>query len=240
MDSTYKILDWDSQFFGYRIAAIKAVGLRPEELGNILKNANNHHVELVYCFANPSDDISNTSINNAKGLLVDEKITFFRSISDTENFTESIFIQPYNHIYPSEKLKSLALQSGIYSRFKVDPNFKNKEFENLYLEWIKKSVQKKIAEEVLVYIEDNDEKGLITLGLEEEIGSIGLLAVDEKERGKSIGRKLVQSALLYFQEKKANIVEVVTQVENKGACGFYKNIGFDVKNIVNIYHLWIS
>ena len=240
MHNNYKILDWDSQFFGYKIAAIQAIDLELNELNKIIRELKNQRIKLVYCFVNPNDEISNTSIESVSGLLVDEKITFFKRISDADNLSGSEFIKPYSLDYASEKLKSIALQSGIYSRFKIDPNFRNNEFEKLYLEWIEKSVQKEIAEEVLVYSENEDEQGLITLGLKENTGSIGLLAVDEKERGKSIGKKLVQSALLYFKEKKVDIVEVITQIGNKGACGFYKSMGFEVKSLVNIYHLWID
>jgi dTDP-4-amino-4,6-dideoxy-D-galactose acyltransferase len=240
MHNIYKILDWDSQFFGYKIAAIQAIDLELNELNKIIRELENQRIKLVYCFVNPNDEISNTSIESVSGLLVDEKITFFKRISDADNFSDSEFIKPYSLDYASEKLKSVALQSGIYSRFKIDPNFRNNEFEKLYLEWIEKSVQKEIAEEVLVYSENEEEQGLITLGLKENTGSIGLLAVDEKERGKSIGKKLVQSALLYFKEKKVDIVEVITQIGNKGACGFYKSTGFEVKSLMNIYHLWID
>jgi len=236
----YNQLEWDSRFFGYKITAIRTQNLELNELNKIIRELGEQGYKLAYCFAGPDDIISNYSLQSASGLPVDEKITFFIRINEADNFTASPFIKSYNLGYTSEKLKSLALQSGIYSRFKTDPNFQNAEYDKLYMEWIEKSVKREIADEVLVYSENEDEKGLITLGFKENSGSIGLLAVDEKERGKSIGRKLVQSALLYFREKKVNIVEVVTQSKNKGACEFYKSMGFEVKSIVNIYHLWIS
>ena len=236
----YHQLDWDSQFFGYKIAAIRAQNLEFIALKNTVGELAEQGYKLAYCFARPDDEISNSSMLSASGLLVDEKITFFTRINEEDNFTISPFIKSYYQDYASEKLKSLALQSGVYSRFKTDPNFHNAEYEKLYLTWIEKSVKKEIADEVLVYCEDEDEKGLITLEFKANSGSIGLLAVDEKERGKSIGKKLVHSAMLYFREKKVNIVEVVTQGKNTGACGFYKSMGFDVKSVVNIYHLWIS
>lgn len=239
MQTNYKILNWDSQFFGYKIASIQAKNLKLEDLEEIMTRLRDQNVKLAYCFADPADELSNSSFESFSGLLVDKKVTFFKKISETDSFEGSQFIKPFNRDYASDKLKSIALQSGIYSRFNVDPNFTNREFEKLYLEWINKSIQKEIAREVLVYYENNDEKGLITLGFKDNSGSIGLLAVDEKERGKSIGKKLVQSALLYFKEKNANIVEVVTQIENKGACSFYESLGFEVKSCVNIYHLWI-
>jgi dTDP-4-amino-4,6-dideoxy-D-galactose acyltransferase len=240
MQNNYKILNWDSQFFGYKIAAIQANNLKLEDLKKIITKLKSQNVKLTYCFADPADELSNFSFKSVSGLLVDKKVTFFKEISETDNITGSQYIKSYNRDYVSDKLKSIALQSGKYSRFNVDPNFKNREFEKLYIEWISKSVQKEIANEVLVYYENGDEKGLITLGLKDNYGSIGLLAVDEKERGKSIGKKLVHSALKYFKKKKANTVEVVTQIENKGACGFYESLGFEVKSLVNIYHLWIN
>ena len=240
MGKIFKILEWDSKFFGYKIASIRDSDLKLKELDIIMKELKLQGVRLAYCFVSPEDEISNSNLKKVSGLLVDEKITFSIRITETDIYTGSNFIKPYNLNYTSEKLKSIALQSGIYSRFKVDSNFRNNEYERLYTEWIDKSVQREIAEEVLVYLENEDEKGLIALGLRGNTGSIGLLAVDNAERGKSIGKKLVHSALIYFKEKGVNIVEVVTQAENKGACGFYRSLGFEVKSIVNIYHLWIS
>jgi dTDP-4-amino-4,6-dideoxy-D-galactose acyltransferase len=242
MGNGFKILDWDSKFFGYKIASIKPSELKLSELKKIVNELKPLGVKLVYCFVSPEDEKSNTHLRKFCGLPVDEKITFSTRISGTEIYMGSSFIKPYDLNYASEKLKSIALQSGIYSRFKIDPKFKNNEYEKLYTEWIERSIRREIAVEVLVYREDEDrdEKGMITLGLEENTGSIGLLAVDSEERGKSIGKKLVQSAFIYFREKRVNIVEVVTQAHNKGACGFYRSMGFEVKSIVNIYHLWIN
>jgi dTDP-4-amino-4,6-dideoxy-D-galactose acyltransferase len=240
MYNVCNILEWDSQFFGYKIGAIHTQNLKLDELDKIIRELKEQDYRLAYCFANPDDEISNSSLKSVSRLLVDQKVTFSIGIDEVNNFTRCTYIKPFNLKFATEKLKSLALQSGIYSRYRIDPNFTNNEFEKLYIEWIEKSVKKVIAKEVLVYYENEDEKGLITLGLKNNIGSIGLLVVDEKERGKSIGKKLVQEALLYFKENKIDIVEVVTQLDNKSACGFYKSMGFETKSIVNIYHLWIN
>jgi dTDP-4-amino-4,6-dideoxy-D-galactose acyltransferase len=63
--------------------------------------------------------------------------------------------------------------------------------------------------------------------------------VDENQRGKAIGRKLVVAALEYFRDHKVTTVEVVTQKANNSACRFYESCGFKIKSILNIYHLWI-
>ncbi|MBN1187518.1 MAG: GNAT family N-acetyltransferase [Bacteroidales bacterium] len=241
MYNIYSILDWDSNFFNYKVASINTLNLTLNTLRDILKELKEKDFKLVYCFANPEDQISNSTLLDASGLLVDKKITFFMMPDEIDNLNVSYpDIIPYKLKYSTENLKSLALQSGIYSRFNIDPNFSNNEYTKLYIEWIEKSVKREIADEVLIYFENEIEKGLITLAIKDNIGTIGLLAVDMEERGKSIGKKLVQSALGYFKERKVNIVEVATQIDNKSACGFYKSLGFDVKSIVNIYHIWIS
>ncbi len=127
----------------------------------------------------------------------------------------------------------------MYSRFKIDPYFRNNEFERLYTEWIEKSVERRLANEVLIYNEGDELLGFITLALREKTGSIGLIAVDENQRGKAIGKKLIRAALAYFKDHKITTVEVVTQKANYAACRFYESCGFKIKSIVNIYHLWI-
>jgi dTDP-4-amino-4,6-dideoxy-D-galactose acyltransferase len=236
----YNLLEWDSQFFGYKIVGIKAFELELNRLNNIIKELSEKDIKLAYCFAAPEDKTSNDSFNHVSGLLVDEKITYFTRISDLRSFPISNNIIPYDLRYASEKLKSLALQSGVYSRFKIDPDFRNNEFEKLYLEWIEKSVSKILSTAVLIYKEDQEILGFVTLALHNNTGSIGLIAVDEKQRGKAIGKKLVNAALLYFKEKKITELEVVTQKANIMACRFYESCGFEIKNIVNIYHLWIK
>jgi dTDP-4-amino-4,6-dideoxy-D-galactose acyltransferase len=240
MTEDYRILDWDSQFFGYKVAFLKPVKLASDRLNEIISDLAGNDISLIYCFINPDDEISNNSMRNISGFLADEKITFFTNIGEEHNFVYSDHIEPYKLNYTSDKLKLLALQSGIYSRFKVDPDFKNDEYRKLYLEWIEKSVKKLISTEILVYYKNNDEKGFVTLDIKEDRGTIGLIAVDELERGNSIGRELMNAALYFFKANKVNSVEVVTQKANIVACRFYKSLGFEVKSIENVYHIWIK
>ena len=161
-------------------------------------------------------------------------------LTEESNFVFSDLIRPYKLNYSSDKLKILALQSGLYSRFKIDLRFDNGEFQKLYSEWIEKSVKKIISKEILVYYKQNDEKGFVTLDIKAGIGSIGLIAVDELERGNSIGKELMNAALYFFKNQNVNNIEVVTQKANVIACKFYKSLGFEVKSIENIYHIWIK
>jgi dTDP-4-amino-4,6-dideoxy-D-galactose acyltransferase len=234
----YRLLEWDTRFFGYKIASIEPINIGLSELGAIIKDLRDNNFALAYCFINPKDSVSVDSITQVSGLLADEKITYSINLNPDQSIVSENVI-PYDSESPTEQLKTLTLQSGVYSRFNIDPDFRNNEFNNLYLEWIDKSVSGKIADEVLVYKEGDEIQGFITLKIGNIAGSIGLIAVDEKHRGKSIGKKLLNSAFNYFRENGIRKVEVVTQKANLGACRFYEASGFEVYNIVNVYHLWI-
>lgn len=239
MGNDFRLLEWDSSFFGYKIAALHPSGLSSDELKRMVDDLFKGDFKLAYCFINPEDEASIKSLLNASAILADEKITYFNNdLREDSNFSTTN-IKPFSLTLPTEKLRDLALQSGLFSRFKIDGNFHNQEYEKLYSEWILKSVNKTLADETLVYYDENDENGFITLSVKGNIGSIGLIAVDEKVRGKAIGKKLINAAIGYFLEKDVTEVEVVTQKANKPACFFYESMGFKIKNITNIYHLWI-
>ena len=236
----YYLLEWDTGFFGYKIAGIKIFGLGLARLNKIIAGLRENNFKLAYCFADPEDRISNDSFRQVNGYLADEKVTYSAPIKDGNIIPGCDNIIPYDLNYASEQLKSLALQSGIYSRFRTDPGFRNNEFEKLYFEWIEKSVNKTLSSEVLIYKEDKEILGFVSLMIHNNIGAIGLIAVDENQRGKAIGKKLVNAAFAYFNDRKIIEIEVVTQKANDMACRFYKSCGFEIKSTVNIYHLWIK
>ena len=140
----YKILEWDSSFFGFKVALISSL---PHELSELLKKLTEEDVKLVYLFMPSKDQKANKIAEENGGTLVDEKIKFCKQIKkaellpiDTDHIKSYIF-HPLN-----EKLISLALQSGIYSRYRLDSHFPEGTFEKLYKEWIEKSLAKKIAD----------------------------------------------------------------------------------------------
>jgi dTDP-4-amino-4,6-dideoxy-D-galactose acyltransferase len=236
----YKFLEWDTQHFGYKIASVHPDAIMLAELKLLTDELKSNDFRLAYFFVNPLDEISNDVLQSVSAFMADEKVTFGIHLDQDSIYEISPSIMPYKLGYTSEKIKNLALQSGIYSRFKLDKNFVADEYVKLYTEWIDKSVKKIIADEALIYYKNEEEMGLVTLAINKSKGSIGLVAVDELERGNSIGKHLMNAALFYFKEKGITNIEVVTQKANKIACEFYRALGFEIRNVENIYHLWIK
>jgi dTDP-4-amino-4,6-dideoxy-D-galactose acyltransferase len=229
-----ELLEWDSDFFGIKTGRFflsKETGWDENELKNW---------DLVYIFVEPAD-MSNNLLLQQKGVpLVDEKITYIMNVSKVKETKDNA-----SHIYSyfsstnDEKVISIGIQSGIYSRFNIDPNFSKAKFKELYAMWMKKSINREIANEVVVYTtEENEIAGVITLGEKNNNADIGIIAVDNNFRGQNIGKALIQEAVNYSIRKNYSSLQVVTQKNNQAACKFYERCGFTEKHVINIYHYW--
>lgn len=237
----FQILDWDSNFFGYKIAKANASNLKRDELKNLLSRLSHLNVRLVYWFVNPKDEASNRTAKYNNGFLADDRITYKISLSNYHpEKVDYQHLKSYLHKPLNTKLLSLALQSGFYSRYKQDKKFVHNEFTKLYTKWLERSLNGEIAKEVIVYIDNEIEKGLVTLGVKDNYGSIGLLAVDKNFRGRSIGKQLINATLVRFKKLGYRDVKVTTQKKNKIACKFYEKLGFVEENVQNVYHFWLN
>jgi dTDP-4-amino-4,6-dideoxy-D-galactose acyltransferase len=230
-------LDWDTNFFGYKIGKLHL----PQETIINTELLNSTDFDLVYIFAEQIIDEEHLKLVNAN--LYDIKIEFIQNIKtslemlpQTETIgNHEVEIKQITEL--SDNLLYLVLESGVYSRFKLDKNFKNKEFERLYRAWIEKTFIDKDGEVIGAYV-NNDLIGFVSLSLKEGVAGIGLIAVHEKARGKHIGKTLLQASYNYAQKHQSMALTVVTQQYNNLAMQFYKNNGFEFYKKNYIYHLW--
>lgn len=237
----FQILDWDSTFFGYKVVKILPPNLNQNELKNLLIKLNNLNIKLVYWFVDPDDKLSNQIAKKNGGFLADEKITYkINLLNYNPQKPDNQYLQSYLKKPLNKKVLSLALQSGFYSRYRKDKKFVHDEFIRLYTTWIERSLDGEIAKDVIVNVNNDTEEGLVTLEVKDNYGSIGLLAVDKKYRGKLIGKQLINAALVKFKSYGINKVKVSTQKKNTVACKFYEKIGFVKESVQNIYHFWLN
>jgi len=234
--NSVKRLDWDSNFFGYEI------GLLVDFENEVdLINIDQFKLIIVKSF---KDDRAN--INFFKKLkdyswsLVDVKCNYEFNIDEKsikEKIVTNEFVFEKIDLIEIEELHDLAFQSGIYSRYKIDPNFKNNEFKKLYIEWIEKSILDKNTR-TLVYRQDSTIKGFITYKKIDETITIGLFAVNENYRKQGIGKVLINYVINDAFNNGIKIIKVSTQIENENACFFYEKNNFKIYSKENIYHLW--
>lgn len=238
MKNKFEIVEWDSDFFGFKVAKINSFNSN-EEFEFIRKELKSNQVELAYIFSEPNSNID-AILKTSNVFLADEKVTFSRLIDKIKNNIDDSFIEEYRAGIVTDKMLDIAIQTSEYSRFRVDANFKNEEFKKLYYQWIKNAVENQGDGKLFVYQESNVLKGLIYLkDINDKIGSISLIGVDEGYRGEQIGTKLIEQAAFYFSKLGKKEVQVVTQKANILACNFYAKNGFEIMDTINVYHLWI-
>ena len=218
-DEIVSRLDWDSFFFEREIGFYS------------LKSKTNNFdfdkkFDLVYIFSTyplPSENFPK---------CIDKKIVYTKTI--TKQVPKDSKVAIYNGNL-NQDLIDLSIQSGIYSRFKLDKKL-SPYFEKLYTLWIKNSIENTFADFVLVYRDEDKIVGFLTLKEKETYFDIGLFAVSEKYRGKGIGTALltkVDSMIGIGKE-----VRVVTQKDNQQACRIYEKHGLSKHSLTYIYHLW--
>lgn len=234
--NTVETLEWDSQFFGYRVARIILDKEGCDIINSVFQLLKSEKFRLTYFFVPPEEKELNGFISNRGSILVDQKATFSKPTEKHDKFSNSIV--EYQEAEINETLIELVLQAGLFSRFCMDKNFKNKEYERLYVEWLTKSINKTIAFKTLVAKRDTDIIGLTTLGDKADYADIGLVAVDRNFRGQGIGYDLIQTADAIACDMEFKEIKVVTQLKNKGACRLYEKCNFHIECITNIYHYW--
>ena len=229
-----KILEWDSNFFKFKVARMNP----SENLEDELSHMKEENIKLAYFSSTNNDSKFIKRINDLGGELIVKKANLkLTKIPLTENEDKNIF--SYSHNILTKNLLDLTYQAGILSRYKLDPKFKKDDWKKMYKIWIERSLNGEIADEVLVYKENNKELGFITLKKDGGNGEIGLLAVDSNHREKHIATKLMNALFAKAIQMGLRSISVATQEENVPAMKFYAKLGFKIEEIENIFHFWL-
>ena len=238
MINTLEPLMWDTEFLGYRVGRLQPETTATSPVQALIEKARAQHYRLLYWSVAPDDTQAVATARLIGARLADRKITYAMPVTAPPVLANGI--EQVTKLTP--QLLSLALQSGHQSRYQTDPEFATDVYQRLYTRWIENSINGEIAREVLVYRPTSSaaEMGLITLGVKKGRVDIGLLAVDERVRGQSIGTRLIEAAQQRTNAWGLDTLQVVTQQSNAGACRFYEHCGFAPSSLEHIYHLWLT
>ncbi len=232
-----QLLDWDSAFFGFRIARLRQSGLTGLALSGVLEWCNRERVRCLYFLAS-AESREMIELAETNGFrMADVRITLIRELGGDAGSTTSVRTFTEADL-PS--LRAIAAVSHRDSRFYNDRGFPDERCDDLYQTWIDRSCHG-YADAVLVAESRSEPAGYVSCHLEaEETGTIGLLAVADWSRGLGLGRQLVSGALLFFKEAGCKRVRVVTQGRNCAAQRLYQNCGFRSATVELWYHRWFD
>ena len=234
------LLEWDTAFFGFPIARIVNPRAHAEELRDAAAQMRERQIPLAYWTAdNPSPEAHAQAIELG-ATLVDEKLTFVANVVNLtgHQLPAMPLVEPYHDGMSLAELKQLAIDSSKYSRFVVDPTFPQTKARALFEEWMVRSVNKVVADEVIVIRHESHIAGMVTLAHAGTRASIGLLAVAERFRGRKFGEALVRTAQQKSCDHGCSEVQVITQQANAAAQRLYYKCGFELQKTESCYHLW--
>lgn len=231
-------MEWDSEFFSYPVGRALLKEFKAEDFQELKSVLNKNNYTLIYTY--PLDEISKNTLIDLYKKPVDTKTTFEKLKNNFAEYGENQNIASYREPDQYEKMKELAFISGEFSRYKTDKNFGGNEFERLYTKWLDNSISKIIADDILVYTDNKEIKGMVTYKIKDDELTIGLIAVDVGTQGKGIGKSLMKAVENRAIENNVNKILVSTQEENISATSFYGSCGYTIKEKKEIFHIWLT
>ena len=231
-------LNWDSEFFGRRIARVTA--RRLTSIANIETWCDAHKIDCLYFLADSADQRTARLAQENGFRFVDVRVMLdvrTTNASTTGDSAAGITIQ--NAVEADiDALKALARRSHRDTRFYFDGNFPVQRCDELYETWIEKSCRG-WAKNVLVATNHGEVAGYISCHVSSAGGGqVGLMAVSEKAQGKGVGTALVVKAVRWFSGEGIDRVSVVTQGRNVGALRLYQKCGFTMRSVELWFHRW--
>jgi dTDP-4-amino-4,6-dideoxy-D-galactose acyltransferase len=228
-------LEWDSSFFGLRIARASRSRYEEDSFVRMLAHCNEDRIDCLYLLAESNDAQTVRLCQAHQFQFVDIRLTLD---TNTDNQVQIRHDDIRPHLSDDiPELRAIARVSHQDSRFYYDPLFPRSLSDRLYETWIENSCNG-YADQVLVATDKEKLVGYISCHIKGSMGQIGLLSVSGDAQGKGFGSKLIQAALGWFAENGAVEVLVVTQGRNVGAQRVYQKNGFLTKSVQLWYHRW--
>lgn len=234
----HRFLKWDSDFFKIKVAEIKICSEDDRAaLNETVDRLKNDGCGLAYLLVTPKNEDINSYAQSQNWLMVDGKTTYSTDLDKVTGYAD-VGVKLYDGKEADERLVSLAIQCGVWSRFKIDHHFPPQAYREMYRLWIEKSISGEMADFVFVHRSKNAIDGMITLSIKDKVGIIGLVGVDESCRGQGVGTMLMDAVKNHCLSQNVKTINVVTQKNNIQACKFYEKCGFKVSDLINLYHIW--
>jgi dTDP-4-amino-4,6-dideoxy-D-galactose acyltransferase len=238
-----ELLNWDTEFFGRRIARIRGDQLPSEALPEIDRWCGEFGIECLYFLARSDDPDSIRAAGEGGFGMVDVRITLSRSGKLPpvgSNARERAAKIREARSTDLKTLEGIARSAHRNTRFFADPHFSAERAEALYATWIRRECEGH-AQKVFVAVSPEDRAlGYVTCHREASVarGQIGLIAVDQGAAGRGVGGCLILAALEWFAVSGAEEIRVVTQGNNLSALRLYERNGFVARELQLWFHKW--
>jgi dTDP-4-amino-4,6-dideoxy-D-galactose acyltransferase len=234
-------LEWDSEFFGKRIARMNRSRLFGSDIPDVLAWCATRRIDCLYFLADADHAETRRIADQNNFLEVDMRLTLARPITSNDH-PSALPTDPRVRLARESDLPALrgfarALHHD--SRFYFEQHFERSKCDLLYETWIEKSCRDHM-QAVFVSEVDGQAAGYIACSSGAEETQIGLLGVAETHARTGLGKALVQRFISWSAQQGAQRATVVTQARNTAAQNLYQNCGFLPATLQRWYHRWFA
>jgi GNAT superfamily N-acetyltransferase len=243
------VLEWDSIFFNRTVARVKfSKEDREKDITKLIANCKIQGCQLVYLFADNTDEIIKDKLHKLLGYPINQKIVFTlatvlpEKIGTSQGAVYKIVnaaeIIKANNFY--DKIFALTIKAGNFSRFKLDQKLGVGKFAEMYGIWVSKMLNDsnyRVIVAMGVTGNEDDINGFLAYKVLDDGYKIDFMSIDENCRQKGVGKALLKKMMEEINEKKGNYIVTEIHKDNIGAYNFFNINGFKVVEVVDIYHV---
>ncbi|WP_245879055.1 GNAT family N-acetyltransferase [Vibrio diazotrophicus] len=210
----FELRQWDSDFFSRLIGDVNWSPSSNEQLP----------LDLITTKVSSRDEDKIGLLNQAGFVFCEGEALFVKPLINVKHLIEVERLGKDN--LPAVQ----NLTDGLYlsSRFK-SPWFTEEEKEGFYREWLKKAVLGQFDDLCMIKRVDGNIAGFVTVRVDNDDASIGLIGVLPEYQALGLGRALIQCAESYAVEKGCKNLSVATQLSNLSAMNLYMKSGYSLQ-----------
>ncbi len=239
--SVVKILNWDTEFFGFPVAFISCLKLNPDIVKYIYSFCEKNSIRLLEylcdCHDRPSVLLAEKfGFNFADIRLTYEKFIEYNAdlIPLPEGFSVCLATEKDINV-----LMQIAKGHYLSSRYFFDLNFPRDKVNIFYQDWVRKAVLGQFDDCAYVLKNDGNILGFCTIKFDKlSSAMVSLVGIDPEHTKKGYALMLLENTIEKLSEQGVRYINVITQGRNYGAQRLYQRAGFITKKTELWYHRW--
>ncbi len=248
--------EWDSKHFGYKVAKIEYFLIDENCInsknGAIMLIDSFHHwikkQNIKVAIAKIDSVLFDVSEALQKNKYIFYECITYRNLRNPNSLALAFDDAKYRFadLKDVSQIKSIALSNTFEkSHFFLDSKFETEKVNEMYAEWIETALNPLSGDRVIVIEEDNEIAGTFIYSLPNlpdfqnlKFSKFEFLAINKKFRGRGLGKKLFEAAILSSVNDGVDIIDSTLVDKNIISQNIHEQYNFKLLNTFYTFHKW--
>jgi len=239
----FKLMEWDSDFFGFNIGYVSCRRLTENIESYIKQKSQELNIDMIQYNCNCHDQVSILTAEKNGYSFVDVRVTFelmLQRMNDINSDLDLIIFRKGEE-KDIERLRVIAGEIYTLSRYYFDQKFNHEKVREFYEGWLEKGIRGEYDDYCFILEADQQPVAFTTVKENDDgTADIGIVGVDKNYSGRSLGTILIQKVIKELRKKNLSVLRVVTQGRNYPAQRLYQKSGFITNQMELWYHKWLN